>query len=458
MYDEKLDMRNIAAIISRRRKILYGILGTAIFAALLFSFLQPTKYEGTVSVRVQYPRGASDNAAVLPSEALIQQQILTYAEIAKSRAVVQPVIDYMYADKAEEKPLYEDMIKLIDAKPVRGTDMLVLSILAGTPSEAQKAADYLLTTFNAKLTDIARLQGKESRLFIGERMGEAKKELDNAERLVVDYKAKNKTVSVSDQTRSFVERQANLKRLSVDNQLALEKAWAQMKSPTLIADTPTITFYKGRLSDQEAEVASLLKNYTEGHPKIKSLRAAMEENRAKLQGEVDRIAKSEVTLWQNQKATLDRLSSLDENEMATLPAKEQGLARLMLNYTVAQDMYVMLAKRYEEARISEVMQPNNIQIVDVASVPEEPARPRWWRNLAIAGILGLFAGVTSAFLAEYFNKTIDTAEDVNLYLGLRVIGSIPSYTSRKEQEKAWNSYKPGIPQVIKSAEAKSLEG
>jgi polysaccharide biosynthesis transport protein len=180
MYDEKLDMRNIAAIISRRRKILYGILGTAIFAALLFSFLQPTKYEGTVSVRVQYPRGASDNTAVLPSEALIQQQILTYAEIAKSKAVVQPVIDYMYADK-DEKPLYDDMIKLIDAKPVRGTDMLVLSILAGTPSEAQKAADYLLTTFNAKLTDIARLQGKESRLFIGERMGEAKKELDNAE-------------------------------------------------------------------------------------------------------------------------------------------------------------------------------------------------------------------------------------------------------------------------------------
>ena len=144
--------------------------------------------------------------------------------------------------------------------------------------------------------------------------------------------------------------------------------------------------------------------------------------------------------------------------MATLPAKEQGLARLMLNYSVAQELYVMLSKRYEDARISEVMQPTNIQIVDVASLPEKTARPRWLLNLAIAGMVGLFAGVSSAFLAEYFYKTIDTVEDVKLHLGLRVIGSIPSYSSQKEQEKAWNNFRPRIPQVVKSAEAKSLEG
>ena len=457
MYEEKLEMRTIATIIGRRRKIIGGVLGAMILAALIFSFLQPTQYEGTVSLRVQYPLGLNDRLSALPSDQMITQQIMTYAEIAKSRAVVQPIIEYLYAD-AEEKPLYEDMAKRIDAKPVRGTDMLVLSILAGTPAEAQKAADFLLTTFNAKLTDIVRLQGKESRMFIGGRLEEAKRELDKTEQALVDFKSKNQTVSISDQTRTFVERQANLRRLAVDNQLALEKAWAQVKSPALISDTPTITNLKSRLADQEAELAALLKNHTEKHPKVKTLQAAMSENKAKLNEEMKRVAQGELALGQTQRATIARLSSQEEQEMAALPAKEQGLARLMLNYTVAQELYVMLAKRYEDARISEVMQPTNVQVVDVAAMPEKTARPRWLLNLAIAGLIGLFSGVTAAFFVDYFRKTIDTAEDVKNYLGLRVIGSIPSYGMQKEPEKAWSNFTHRVPQVIKSAEAKSQEG
>lgn len=457
MYEEKLEIRNLAAIISRRRKIVYGILGTAIFIALLFSFLQPTQYEGTVSIRVQYPRSANDTSSLLPSDTLIQQQILTYAEIVKSRAVVQPVIDYLYAD-AEEKPAYVDMVKNIDAKPVRGSDMLVLSILADSPSKAQEAANFLLATFNAKLTDIVRDQGKESRIFIGGRMEEAKIELDKAEKVLVEYKTKNQTVSISDQTRSFVDRQANLKRLAVDNQLALEKASAQMKAPTIMPDTATVTFYKSRLADQESEIAALLKNHTESHPKVKTLQAAMNENKTKLTDELTRAAKGELALGQTQRATLERIAGQDEKEMAALPAKEQGLVRLMLNYTVAQDLYVMLAKRYEDARINEVMQPTNVQTIDVAALPDKTARPRWLLNLAIAGILGMFAGLSSAFLADYFYKTIDTAEDVKQYLGLRVIGSVPSYSSQKKSEKVWGNFKPMVPQVVKSAEAKSQEG
>ena len=308
-------------------------------------------------------------------------------------------------------------------------------ILAGTPEDAQKAADFLLTTFNAKLTDIVRLQGKESRVFIGSRLEEAKKELDKTEEALVDFKSKNQTVSISEQTRTFVERQANLRRLAVDNQLALEKAWAQVRSPALITDTPTITNYKSRLADQEAELAALLKNHTEKHPKVKTLQAAMAETKAKLNEELKRVAQGELALGQTQRATIARLSSQEEQEMAMLPAKEQGLARLMLNYSVAQELYVMLAKRYEDARISEVMQPTNVQVVDVAALPEKTARPRWLLNFAIAGLLGMFFGLSSAFIADYFYKTIDTAEDVKNYLGLRVIGTIPVIACKRNRGK-----------------------
>ena len=75
MYEEKLEMRTIATILGRRRKIIGGIFGAMILAALIFSFLQPTQYEGSVSIRVQYPLGLNDRLSALPSDQMITQQI-----------------------------------------------------------------------------------------------------------------------------------------------------------------------------------------------------------------------------------------------------------------------------------------------------------------------------------------------------------------------------------------------
>ena len=95
----------------------------------------------------------------------------------------------------------------------------------------------------------------------------------------------------------------------------------------------------------------------------------------------------------------------------------------------------MLAKRYEEARISEVMEPTDVQIVDVAIAPERPIKPRKTLNVAIAAVLGLFVGTGLAFALEYMNRTIRTADDVEQYLGLPVLGSIPAVDSEEERSK-----------------------
>jgi uncharacterized protein involved in exopolysaccharide biosynthesis len=213
------------------------------------------------------------------------------------------------------------------------------------------------------------------------------------------------------------------------------------------------------LADQEVELAGLLKNYTENHPKVVTLQAAMAENKTRLNAELSRVASGEVNVVQNQKAAIDRLNAQAESELSQMPAKEQGLARLAMDYNVAQELYMMLARRYEEARISEVMQPTFVQVVDVAALPDKKAKPRWLLNLAVACLLGLFLGVSSAFAADYFYKTIDSAEDVKRYLGQGVIGSIPSYSYKMNEKENWQGYgKKLVPQVIKHAEAKSQEG
>lgn len=76
--------------------------------------------------------------------------------------------------------------------------------------------------------------------------------------------------------------------------------------------------------------------------------------------------------------------------------------------------------------VQEIMKVENVQVIDEAEPSYTPVSPRPMMNLAIAGILGLMLGIFLAFLIEMLDNTIKTPEDVEKYLGLTVIGSIPN--------------------------------
>ena len=52
-------------------------------------------------------------------------------------------------------------------------------------------------------------------------------------------------------------------------------------------------------------------------------------------------------------------------------------------------------------------------------------KPRPSLNMAIAGALGMMVSIFIVFLLEYLDSTIKTPGDVEKYLGLNVIGTIP---------------------------------
>ena len=75
--------------------------------------------------------------------------------------------------------------------------------------------------------------------------------------------------------------------------------------------------------------------------------------------------------------------------------------------------------------VKDIMMVENVQIIDEARVPEIPVKPRPKMNMAIAGVLGLMISIFLVFLLEYLDNTIKTPEDIERYLGLPVIGTIP---------------------------------
>lgn len=76
-------------------------------------------------------------------------------------------------------------------------------------------------------------------------------------------------------------------------------------------------------------------------------------------------------------------------------------------------------------QITEIMDADSVNTVEEASLPLNPSSPSTMKNTAIGGILGILIAVGVIVLIFVLDDTIKTPEDVEHYLGLNVLSSLP---------------------------------
>ena len=89
----------------------------------------------------------------------------------------------------------------------------------------------------------------------------------------------------------------------------------------------------------------------------------------------------------------------------------------------------------EEAKVAEVAVSTEVQVVDTATLPEDPVKPKKLLTLLLAAFLGIFGGSSFVIAKELMNRTIKTTDDVANYLDLPVLGSVPDYESLNKNMK-----------------------
>lgn len=82
------------------------------------------------------------------------------------------------------------------------------------------------------------------------------------------------------------------------------------------------------------------------------------------------------------------------------------------------------------SKVIDLMKVENVSVVDRAQTSSTPVQPRPMMNVIVALLAGLMAAVGIIFLVEYLDDTIKTSEDVEKYLGLTVLGTIPVFDIR----------------------------
>ena len=472
-----IDLREIGAILKRNAANIARVTGVCIVAAGVYLAVATPVYESQALLRVKQPKGIGTSLleAMPMGNAMANTQLMnTYAEILKSRSVIVPVIEKTEEPNKEGKfPDYAGYVKgKVATAPFKDTEIMQLTVRANTAEKAQKANSLIVEGFLNRLTELSRDQQKATRGFIEERTATAKKELKDAEDKLTDYKKANDIIAPDDAVKLATEKMGMVDKLNAENRVALATANARLASTNAqlngeaasIADNKSIQLYNSQLAQLEGERISYLDKYTAQHPKVKQVEQEIAKLKQKINSEINKVAslqapsdnpvhqqllaakfqsEAEASVAQSNLAKLHQIDNDNKEDIRNLSDKEQEFVSLMRDVTVANEIYVMLAKRLEEAKVAEASVATEVQVVDTATLPSAPVAPKKAMTLLLAALLGILASSGFVVVRELLNRTIKNSDDVANYLDLPVLGSVPDMNDlRKDMEK--NDKGPGL--------------
>ncbi len=344
-------------------------------------------------------------------------------------------------ETATERTLTGAVVGGIEVVPIRGTQLVDVSFVSTDPQLAADAANALVQEYVT--------QNLENRLAIVQKSldwltGEIQRQqavVEQGERALADYRESQNALSLDEQQNIVVSRlnQLNtavtsarttrLQRETLYNQVqALGEADLTESLPTIIA-TPQVQQASGRLLELQREQATLSQRYGERHPDMVRVAAEIEDARRQLQVSVVR-AKEAI------RSDYEAAVTEERNLSAALEAQKNAsmdLDRKSVDYTILdreagsnRQVYEQLLQRENELRVTSNSQANNVQIVDLAEVPNAPFSPRPGRELFIAILLGLGLSIGTAFGLNHLDDTIKTPEDITNQLRLPFLGLVPA--------------------------------
>jgi non-specific protein-tyrosine kinase len=115
-----------------------------------------------------------------------------------------------------------------------------------------------------------------------------------------------------------------------------------------------------------------------------------------------------------------------QSQLEQETAKKQELVR---SRELAWSTYNTLSNKAAEATVAAQSKGTVIRLAVPAVAPHAPIFPNKTTNALLASVVGLVLGVGAAFLFEYLNNTLSSAEQVGTLLKVPAIGAIPVATN-----------------------------
>ncbi len=443
--EEEISLVDLIKVLRKRRTYIITIFLLAVIGAYLFSRMSPKVYSAKAVILLPSEKGSSISAQLLQSLPITGIVGLpsgvgaNYVAILKSRSAAEYVVKRLNLQNAYEAKSLQQAISILQ-KSVKISDTKENTIEISAEAKDPKLAADISNTYISALKDITSRfmlsSAQRERLFLEKRLKETERALSEAESRLKAFQDKYRLVSISDETKALIENMANLQSQKESTQIELDAVNSQISSLqsilsaqaellgkdlltiTTISSDPKIQSWREKLIENEANLAILLQDYGELHPKVVELKQQIAEIKRVMKEEIERLSKALGTLSTPElfdlsvkrislEAKLQGLTGLIERydeKLSKLPELSLKLSRLMRDVKLQEAIYTTLSTQYEQAKISEARESVEIQVLDYAIPPEKHSKPNTMLNMLIAGVASLFLGIFLAFFLEFWKN------------------------------------------------------
>jgi len=220
------------------------------------------------------------------------------------------------------------------------------------------------------------------------------------------------------------------------NNLKRELATAQSKYKET---HPDVIDLKRKIANLAPQVEAKLKSRREGIAEQNLPPPTLDPNTERLLTQYTEQYNNALLEAKRAKEELKNLKEqivLYQRRIEDTPRREQELVLLTRDYDLLKTNYQSLSDKKIQAQMAENLerkqQGEQFKILDPARFPEKPIQPDRDRILLMGAVFGLAAGLGLAWFRESMDQTFHTVSDVEDYLGIPVIATLPNL---KEEEK-----------------------
>ena len=353
-------------------------------------------------------------------------------------------------------------------------DSTVITVTYSAASP-QLAHDVVEAVTNVFLDEHLRVNHTEgSQAFFAEQAESLQKQLTAAQDALRDRKNDFGISTIESRRTVFAEqlKDIELQLLSTGRELAYSNAEIEDLTRAIDSLQPELVtnrvngfanegkdLMRAKLYELEIEESKLRARYSEGHPLLEQIQQQRKEAEALLKDMPNDRTQTTAALNPNQRQLeLDLLQAKAKKEaqqarlaaaqkqrddlttqLKELNNDEVQIGDLERNVQILDGKYRMHVEKLEQARLNDALGRDGIQNVKVAQAATlvgKPTSPKKPLLLALGFVLALGAAFATPFLAEIFDETLRSPDEVESELGLPVLLSLPYQKHHKQNGNA----------------------
>jgi len=337
----------------------------------------------------------------------------------------------------------------VNVQLVPKTRMLMVGYESTSPELAARISNSLVTNYIEYNFRQKYDSTRQTSVWLEQQLDELKAKVEQSQEALVKYERQYAITSTDN--KQSVEEQI-LSDLSKDltnaqsERIQKESLYGQARTNRAAVAALVHDELLQKLEEKQSELknqyADVVNQYGPNYPKALRLQEQLTDSRTQIAQEQSRIIdrmRGDYVTAQNREKLATAAVSQQKDELGKLSQLLVQHNMLKREFETNQQLYQNLLGKLKDATLSAGMRSDNIHLVDSATTPTSPVRPRKLLNITVGLLAGLFGGIIIAFAQEALDQSAKSLVEIESLLGVPALAIIPFDRPVKDVRRRTNS-------------------